>query len=263
MADTALRTSFQTIAGIRARLAVIGEGEPVLMAHGWGARMELLQPLALKLAPLGYRCLLMDLPGFGESAEPSSAFAVRDYVGFCLALLDAQKLKAAHFFGHSLGGRIGLMLAADNPERVRGMALSNSAGIKVEASAWQKARLSIYRGARKSLGSLGAEAAKRRLQDAYSQRYGSPDYQQASPVMRQTLVKIVNQDLLDYARRVAAPTVLIWGDADDETPLWMGQTLQREMPDAALITSAGAGHYAYLDFPDTTARIMDALYRSA
>ena len=80
--------------------------------------------------------------------------------------------------------------------------------------------------------------------------------------MRQTLINIVNQDLLDYARRVAVPTILIWGDADQDTPLWMGEKLEASIPDAALIVHAGAGHYAYLDFPDKTASIMDALYRS-
>ena len=233
------------------------------MIHGWGARMELLQPLAVTLSQLGYRCLLADLPGFGDSDEPPRAYSVRDYVEFCLALLDAHGLDSAHYFGHSLGGRIGLMLAADYPQRVRGLALSNSAGIKVEPRLAQKLRLALYRGARKSLETVGASGVKDRLQRMYARRYGSADYRQASPIMRATLVNIVNQDLLDCARRAAAPTILIWGDADQDTPLWMGRKLEASMPDAALIVHQGAGHYAYLDEPEQTARIMDALYRSA
>ena len=263
MADRALQTSRLEVAGIQTRQAVIGAGEPVLMIHGWGARMELLQPLAAKLNLLGYRCLLADLPGFGDSDEPPRAYSVRDYVAFCLALLDAHGLDSAHYFGHSLGGRIGLMLAADYPQRVRGMALSNSAGIKVEPTPAQKLRLALYRGARKSLEAVGASGVKDRLQRMYARRFGSEDYRQASPIMRATLVKIVNQDLLDCARRAAAPTILIWGDTDQETPLWMGRKLEAAMPDAALIVHQGAGHYAYLDEPAQTARIMDALYRSA
>ena len=80
--------------------------------------------------------------------------------------------------------------------------------------------------------------------------------------MRQTLVNIVNQDLLSYAKRVSLPTILIWGDLDREAPLWMGKKLEKVIPDAALIVHAGAGHYAYLDFPDKTASIVDALFRS-
>ena len=240
----------------------MGEGAPALMIHGWGARIELLQPLACRLNGHGYRCYMLDLPGFGESEEPPRAFAVRDYVDFCVAFMDAHGLDSAHYFGHSLGGRIGLMLAAEHPRRIRKITLSNSAGIKVEASLSQRMRLGVYRRAREGLSAIGLEFASESLRSVYNRRYGSADYMAASPVMRETLVKIVNQDLLAFARRVHAPTILIWGEQDEETPLWMGQRLEREMSDAALVTYEGAGHYAYLDFPDRTAGVMHALYAS-
>ena len=257
-----MQTSRIAIDGIDIRQAVIGEGAPVLMVHGWGANIETLLPLATRLSRLGYRCLMLDLPGFGESAEPRQGWAVRDYVEFCLAFLDSHDLPCVHYFGHSLGGRIGLMLAADHPQRIDKMTLSNSAGIKLEPSLGQRLRLGLYRRARSSLNALGAKSSAESLRSYYNQRYGSADFVGASPIMRETLVKIVEQDLLAYARRAAIPTVLIWGDADEETPLWMGRTLEDTLPDAALIVHPGAGHYAYLDFPERTASIMDALFRS-
>ncbi|MCY3574868.1 MAG: alpha/beta hydrolase [Chloroflexi bacterium] len=257
-----MQVSRRVIDSIEIRQAVIGEGAPLLMAHGWGASIETLFPLADRLSRQGYRCAMADLPGFGESAEPPQAWAVRDYVEFCLAFLDSLGWARAHYFGHSLGGRIGLMLTADYPQRVHKMTLSNSAGIKVEPSIGQRIRLAAYRRARGGLTKIGANASAESLRRLYNQRFGSADYLQASPIMRGTLVTIVNQDLLAYARRAAAPTVLIWGDADEETPLWMGQKLEATMPDAALIVHPGAGHYAYLDFPERTASIMDALFRS-
>lgn len=262
MAENAVQTSRIAIDGIDIRQAVIGEGAPVLMAHGWGASIETLLPLANRLSRLGYRCLLLDLPGFGESAEPPRGWAVRDYAQCCLAFLDAHNLSCAHYFGHSLGGRIGLMLAADYPQRIDKMTLSNSAGIKLQPSIGQRLRRGLYRRARSSLDALGAKSAAENLRSFYNQRFGSADFVGASPIMRQTLVKIVEQDLLEYARRAEKPTVLIWGDADEETPLWMGRKLEKTLPDAALIVHPGAGHYAYLDFPARTASIMDALFRS-
>ncbi len=257
-----MQTSRIAIDGIDIRQAVIGEGAPVLMVHGWGASIGALVPLATRLSRLGYRCIMLDLPGFGESAEPPRAWGVRDYVEFCLAFLDAHKLDSAHYFGHSLGGRIGLMLAAEYPQRIDKMTLSNSAGLKHQPSIGQRLRLGVYRRARAGLSAIGRASAAESLRNFYSRRYGSADYQAASPIMRATLVKIVEQDLLAYARRAAKPTVLIWGDADEDTPLWMGQKLETVMPDAALIVQPGAGHYAYLDFPERTASIMDALFRS-
>ena len=143
------------------------------------------------------------------------------------------------------------------------MALSNSAGIRVEPPRLAQARLQIYHKIRRGLESVGAVSAAARLRHLYSNRYGSPDYQNASPIMRQTLIQVVNEDLLAYAARILVPTILVWGDADQDTPLWMGRKLERTIPDAALIVHKGAGHYAYLDFPDKTATIMDALFRSA
>ncbi len=251
-----------TINGIRIRENIVGDGAPVLMVHGWGASIELLEPLALRLSRIGYQCHLFDLPGFGESDEPSEPFSIFDYAAFCLAYLDHREMSSVNFFGHSLGGRIGLILGSDHSDRIGKLVLSNSAGLKTEAALHTRLRLSAYKSVRRSLETVGAKSAADSLHNIYGRRFGSDDYQKASPVMRQTLINVVNQDLLDYAKRVSVPTILIWGDEDQETPLWMGQKLEAFIPDAALILHEGAGHYAYLDFPDETARIMDALYRS-
>ena len=233
------------------------------MAHGWGASIDLLRPLALPLSRLGYQCLMVDLPGFGESDEPAQAFSVHDYAAFCIDYLNHRELQSVNFFGHSLGGRIGLILAAEHRQRIDTLALSNSAGIREQPALLLRMRQQVYQKFRQSLESIGASTAAARLRLLYNNKYGSPDYQNASPIMRQTLIQVVNQDLLACAAGVSAPTILIWGDADQETPLWMGRKLEATIPDAALIVHAGAGHYAYLDYPDKTAKIMDALFRSA
>ena len=249
------------VQNLEIRERVMGAGPPLLMAHGWGAHIGLLMPLAERLARGGCRVYMLDLPGFGGSATPSQPFTIFDYARFCIAYLDHHGLAKVDFFGHSLGGRIGLALASDHADRVRAMVLSNSAGLRAAQPLSQSLRLRLYRSVRGSLARLGAKDLAKQLSAYYSRRYGSADYQAASPVMRATLVNIVNQDLLAWARRVGVPTLLIWGDQDQETPLWMGKKLEAAIPDAALIVHAGAGHYAYLDAPDKTAAIMLALFQ--
>ena len=248
------------IQGIDIHQRIQGHGAPLLMLHGWGANIELLQPLANRLSSTGYRCYLFDLPGFGESAEPPAPFSIFDYADFAIAYMDHHGLERTHIFGHSLGGRIGLILGAKHAERVSKMALSNCAGVKTQASLTARARLKVHKGIRGGLDAVGAGALSDKLRQLYNRRYASADYLAASPVMRQTLVKVVNQDLLGLAGSVDAPTILIWGDQDQDTPLWMGKALEEAMADAALITHQGAGHYAYLDYPDETAAIMRALF---
>ena len=75
---------------------------------------------------------------------------------------------------------------------------------------------------------------------------GSRDYKAASPIMRQTLVEVVNEDLSKYAREIEEPTLLIWGNNDTEAPLKDAQELEKIMIDAALIVLPGT-HYAYLE----------------
>ncbi len=249
--------------GIRIREAIIGDGAPLVFLHGWGASLELLEPLARRLSPRGHRCYLFDLPGFGESDEPAEPFSIFDYADFCLAYLDHHHLSTVNCFGHSLGGRIGLVLGSAHSDRIRALALSNSAGIKTDVALPARLRMGAYKSLRRGLEQVGARSVAAVLREGYSRRFGSDDFQRASPVMRQTLVKVVNQDLLAQARGVAAPTILIWGDEDEDTPLWMGRKLEAAIPDAALIVHKGAGHYAYLDYPEKTASIMDALFRGA
>ncbi len=248
------------ISGIEIRERVVGQGRPLLMIHGWGAHIDLLQPLVSWLGRYDYRLYMFDLPGFGESAEPAAPLSIFDYARFCCDYLDYHGLRRVHYFGHSMGGRIGLALGSGHGHRIEKMVLSNSAGVKNRPPFHSRLRLRCYKSVRDGLGRLGADGLAERLAARYHRRYGSSDFQQASAVMRQTLVKVVEQDLLGHAARVAIPTVLLWGDQDQETPLWMGRKLESAMLDAALVVYEGAGHYAYLDFPEKTARIMDALF---
>ena len=75
---------------------------------------------------------------------------------------------------------------------------------------------------------------------------GSRDYKNASPIMRQTLVNVVNEDLSKYAREIEEPTLLIWGENDDEAPVSDARELEKIMIDSALIVLPGT-HYAYLE----------------
>jgi pimeloyl-ACP methyl ester carboxylesterase len=76
---------------------------------------------------------------------------------------------------------------------------------------------------------------------------GSKDYRALSGVMRRTFVKVVNQDLRPVLRRISSPTLLVWGRDDTETPLYMGELMEKEIPDAGLVVLDGAGHFSYLD----------------
>ena len=55
------------------------------------------------------------------------------------------------------------------------------------------------------------------------------------------------EDLAEYLPQVKASTLLVWGSADTETPLWMGQKMEKEIPDAGLVVFEGRSHFAFLE----------------
>ena len=217
-------------------------------------------PLAERLRKQRYRVLVPDLPGFGQTPPPPAAWSVPDYADFVLAYLDALDVERTHLIGHSFGGRVGLVLGADHAERLDKMVLIDSAGVKPPESSSAGLRLSAYKALRDGLANVGLKGLSDGLRGWYTERYGSADFKNAGP-LRETFVKVVNEDLLPYAARVKPSTLLLWGEADQDTPVWMAKQLEAQIPDAGLHTFPGAGHYSYLERLAETARIIDYFFK--
>ncbi len=254
--------TFTSIQGIRTAEAIIGEGKPVVMLHGWGSNLKLVTPLAEKLAPMGYRCYVPDMPGFGQTSAPNVGWSVGEYVKWVIAYLDNHSLDQVYLFGHSFGGRLGLVLGAEHGERIIKMALADAAGVRAQVSNGRQWRLKSYRLALNTLKTIGLKPQAEQFRNWYSERYGSTDYKAARGTMRETFVKVVNEDLLLYAAQVKPSTLLFWGDQDTDTPLSQAQLLEKTIPDAGLVVWEGSGHYSYLERVADTARVMDHFFKT-
>jgi pimeloyl-ACP methyl ester carboxylesterase len=254
---------FIELDGLRIYQAIVGNGSrPLLMLHGWGANIDLVRPLAERMAPLDYTCYMLDLPGFGQSQSPATGWLVSDYVKLVVRYMDMHNLDKVYLFGHSFGGRLSLVLGADYSDRIIKMALADSAGVRPRSASSGNLRLRTYRVARETLEKIGLKAPANVLREWYNNRYASADYKAAKGVMRETFVKVVNEDLLPYAARTKPPTLLFWGDQDADTPLWQAQLLEKTIPDAGLVVWEGAGHYSYLDKLADTVRVMDYFFKN-
>jgi len=253
---SAIAITQRTIAGQVIQEAVAGDGPDILMLHGWMASIELVWPLAQRLITAGYRVYIPAMPGMGASADLPQPWTLPDYANFVRAYAASHDLTSFFLFGHSFGGRLGLYLGAEDGAMIRKMVLANSAGVLSKTPLTARLRLQSYKAIRDGLYRLGARGLADHLRQRYNARYGSTDFNAVSGIMRQTLVNVVNADMLPYAARVRPSTLLIWGDQDTDTPLWQGQMLEETIPDAGLVVHAGAGHYSYLDRVVETARIM-------
>ena len=204
-----------------------GEDPRVLALHGW-ARTR-----ADWLPALGAPALAVDLPGFGASPPPPAGWGSQDYASLLAPLLASGGWTLA---GHSFGGRVAVHLAAGWPDLVDHVVLTGVPLLRKESGS--KAPLG-YRLVRKA-HALGVVSDERL--EAEKQKRGSADYRAATGVMRDTLVRLVNEDYRDLLPQIAAPVDLVWGAADTAAPLPMVQEAQPLFPKADLVVSESSGH---------------------
>lgn len=211
-----------------------GEGKDIILLHGWGQNIEMMKPLGDNFSDR-FRITILDLPGFGESDEPKKTWKIDDYELMLEEFIEKLKIKKPIVIGHSFGGRLAIRYCARNP--IEKVVLFGSPCIRIQESLPLQVR---FLKAVKKLPGMNS------IGEYMKQYIGSRDYKEASPIMRQTLVEVVNEDLSKYAKEIEEPTLLIWGKNDTEAPLNEAKELEKIMLDAALIILPGT-HYAYLE----------------
>lgn len=238
----------KTVNGLKINYTEKGEGSLVVLLHGWGSNISLFTPL-IELISKKYKALAMDMPGFGGSDEPTEPWCVDDYVDFVLEFLKDYDTNGIIFLGHSFGGRviIKMLSRANLPFKTEKIILTGSAGVMPKKSFKQKFKLKIYKMTKSILLSAPMKKLFPGALEALRKRNGSADYNAASPVMRQSLVKVVNEDLVPLFGSITMPTLLIWGKNDTATPLADGELMQSLMPASAITVLEHSGHYAFLD----------------
>lgn len=224
----------------------------VLFLHGWGCDGSIFHAFENEIAPKA-SMLFVDFPGHGHSGEPQVPWGVPEYAEQVFALLNELKLKKVHIVAHSFGGRVAIWLSSHHPEMIDKMVITGGAGLRKPDADKPSKRQLRYKRLKNIVNAVGKfcllKGLTEKLQEALVQKYGSPDYKRLNPNMRQTFVKVIKQNLAEWLPHIQASTLLIWGSNDTETPLWMGQQMEKEIPDAGLVVFEGRSHFAFLEEP--------------
>ncbi len=225
-----------------------GEGDVVLLLHGWGANITLYAGI-IQVLSQNHRVIAPDMPGFGRTSEPPAAWCVDDYVDFIIKFIASFELRRFSVVVHSFGGRVLFKLnARENlPFIIERAVLIDSAGILPKKTLRQRVSLRCYKAARALMSTKVLRFLYPDAVDNMRRRRGSADYNSATPTMRATLVKVVNEDLEPLIHLLRCPTLLIWGDQDTATPLADGRRMEELIPDAGLVVCEGAGHFSYAE----------------
>ena len=238
------------IDGISVNYIDEGEGDTVLLLHGWGANITLYQSIVDTLKQ-GRRVLALDMPGFGKTPEPERPWCVDDYVDFVLKFILSFNLEKISVVVHSFGGRVFFkMNAKENlPFTIERAVLIDSAGILPKKTVGQKVSLRCYKIGRAFMSTKVMHFLYPDAVEDMRRKRGSSDYNSATPLMRDTLVKVVNEDLEPLIHLVKCPTLLIWGDLDTATPIEDARRMEELIADAGLVVCEGAGHFSYAEQP--------------
>ena len=210
-----------------------GKGKDIVLLHGWGQNIKMMDPLGKNLSD-NFKITILDLPGFGSSQTPEFAYTINDYTEFLHEFLESLKIDNPILIGHSFGGRIAINYASCY--KVEKLVLFGSPFIVRERKGLKVKILKALKSI-KFLDSI-AETMKKYI--------GSEDYKAANGIMREILVKTVNTDLRDAASNIKVPTLLLWGENDEAVPVQEAKELEKTIADSALIVLPGT-HYCYLE----------------
>lgn len=222
------------------------DGDSVILLHGWGQNIEMMKPIGDNLSKK-HLITIIDLPGYGKSSIPPFAWSVYDYVEFVRTFLETIKIVNPILIGHSFGGKISLLYASKY--KTKKLVLFASP-FKQEIT---KTSLKL-----KVLKTLKKVPILNKFEDFAKKHIGSEDYKNASPMMRDILVKTVNLDITSEVSNITCPTLIVWGTKDEAVPLERAYELEKLIADAGVVVYEGCTHYAYLERLNQTNNVLNS-----
>lgn len=244
-----------------------GEGEPLLMLHGFAATWHVWGPLAQQLADRGFEVVVPTLPGHTGGPElPESDDSIHDLVDRIEAMMDAVGFQTAHLVGFSLGGWLALELAKRG--RARTVTAFSPGGAQTERHARESRRIKLlfwrlHRSARlvgPRLDRLYRRPRFRRQalvdQMVHGERVPAREAADMSrrfaqtPVFDRFLAEIGTAPGLQGLDRIDVPVTVAWAQKDRVLPQRLHEAFFRDgLPDAEFRTLRGAGHVPFWDAP--------------
>lgn len=227
--------------GKQIKYDVFGEGEPILLVHGWGGSSESLQPLGKFLCDQN-KVILVDLPGFGKSELPDPSWGVEEYADLLAKLIESLKIKKVHYFGHSFGGSLGIYLAANKPNLIQSLTLCDS-------SYKRSGKRSVLARAFHHIFPKNNPPFRLFL---YKIFFRSSDLAKF-PLLEQNFRKIMKYDLTDLPKKISVKTLVVWGENDSITPVAWAHELKEQIPNSILKIIPNVGHALPLRHPEVVA----------
>lgn len=225
-----------------------GKGTPIVILHGWGRSGSEWQTLGQYLNDkTGRPVLIPDLPGFGGTAL-TLVEDIYQYTDELLKWLKYLNIKRASIVGHSLGGRIAVVMGARYPQLVENLILIAPAAVKP---------MTLRRLILRPLRALG-RLMPRTIREIVVARVSDVDGQNIK--LRDLYKAVVKYDLTSELSKIKPPTLVIWGEKDSILPLSLMSVYKTQLPNARVRVVWEAGHDPHLSHPRELARIVEEIW---
>ena len=219
------------------------EKPKICFLHGWGGSSS-----DFSLITNNFESIAIDLPGFGKSKTPESSMNPKEYAEYIINLIPNS---VEILVGHSFGGKVAVHMSFI--KNYKNLVLIGSPLIRKNPEMTLNLRLNLY----KFLNSLNLFSDK--SVEKYKNKYGSEDYKNAEGVMRDTLVKTVNEDLSQLLPKINTKVNLIWGENDTVIPLSIGEEANTKIKESKLTIIKNEGHNMLKSKPDEIIRELKEL----
>ena len=235
--------------GLEANFIVAGEGEPLLILHGWGGTSDSWLKVMRVLGSQGYKIICPDFPGFGKSKAPIATWDVSEYTNWLLNFVNNLDIRKFSLFGHSFGGRVAIKFAVNYPEKLDKLILCDSAGLKTKPDPKTAILLFLTELGNTVFSFMFLKWFKDGVRNLYYLFLRNKDYVKEKGVMKEIFKKVIEEDLLPYLSKIKTKTLIIWGSRDRIVPLKHAFIFRDNIQNSQLEILQKIGHSPHLEVP--------------
>lgn len=225
----------------------VGSLGNILVLHGWTYSTNKWGTFLNLLEKEGFKTTLLKIPGLTKKID--RPWNLDDYVEW---LNKKVGRKEAILVGHSSGGRMALAYTLKYPQKIKHLILIDSAGV-----CHKELFIRIKRFIFKKIAKWGKKiTTSEGLRNLLYKLTGESDYKKASSVMRETMRNLMSHDLTLKLPFIKIPTLIIWGEFDNTTPIYDGKLIHQLISGSKFHIIKGAKHSPMFTHPDEVFRII-------
>ena len=221
----------------------------MIILHGWTKTIDKWGPFLNELTKKGISVNLPKIPGLTKKID--KVWDLQDYVNWLKNIVDKEKNKVI-LMGHSNGGRIALAFANQYPERVEKLILIDSAGV-YHNELPHRIKIFVF----KAIAKIGKKiTSSKTLENLLYKLAREWDYKKSDPIVKQTIINLLNSNQNLNISQISIPTLIIWGANDKTTPLSDGIMINKIIKNSRLEIISGAKHSPMYTHVQEVAKII-------